>query len=156
LPGLFYVIDGEERLVRWNTELEKVSGYSAEEIAASHPLDFFAPEARPALAERMAEGFARGFTSAEAELVAKDGGRHARLITSKRFILDQVTSLVGVGIDITARRAAEERGQREKRFSDTIVHTLPGIFYLFDEKGRFLRWNENFERASQYAGVEIA
>ena len=26
LPGLFFVIDGEERLVRWNAELEKVSG----------------------------------------------------------------------------------------------------------------------------------
>ena len=156
LPGLFYVIDGDERLVRWNHELEKVSGYSAAEIAARHPLDFFAAEARPALAEKLAEGFTLGQTSAEAALVAKDGSDHPRLFTSKRVELDQTTYLVGVGIDIAARREAEERVQREKRFSDTIIDTLPGIFYLFDEQGRFLRWNDNFERVSQYAAAEVA
>jgi PAS domain S-box-containing protein len=156
LPGLFYVIDGEQRLVRWNHETEKVSGYSAEEIAARHPLDFFAEEAREALAERLREGFTTGQTSAEAVLVAKDGSRHPRLFTSKRVELDQATYLVGVGIDIAARREAEERVQREKRFSDTIIDTLPGIFYLFDEQGRFLRWNDNFERVSQFSAAEVA
>jgi PAS domain S-box-containing protein len=36
------------------------------------------------------------------------------------------------------------------------MKTLPGIFYLFDEQGRFLRWNDNFERVSQYAAAEVA
>ncbi len=156
LPGLFYVIDGSERLVRWNHELERVTGYSAEEIAARHPLDFFSADARPALEERLHEGFAAGFTSAEADVIAKDGSLHPRLFTSKRVELDQMVSLVGVGIDITARREADERVQREKRFSDAIIDTLPGIFYLFDEQGRFLRWNANLERVSQYSGAEVA
>jgi PAS domain S-box-containing protein len=149
LPGLFYVIDGTERLVRWNHELERISGYSAEEIAVRHPLEFFGPDDRPMLAERLREGFALGFTSAEADVVAKDGGRHPRLFTSKRVELDQMVSLVGVGIDITARREADERVLREKRFSDAIIDTLPGIFYLFDEQGRFLRWNDNLEGIAQ-------
>jgi PAS domain S-box-containing protein len=156
LPGLFYVIDGEQRLVRWNNEAEKVSGYSAEEIATRHPLEFFAEEARAGLADALREGFTVGQTSAEAVLVAKDGSRHPRLFTSKRVEMDQTTYLVGVGIDIAARREAEERVQREKRFSDTIIDTLPGIFYLFDERGRFLRWNDNFERVSQYSAAEVA
>jgi PAS domain S-box-containing protein len=67
-----------------------------------------------------------------------------------------MVSLVGVGIDITARREADERVQSEKRFSDAIIDTLPGIFYLFDEEGRFLRWNANLERVSQYSGAEVA
>lgn len=156
LPGLFYVIDGEERLVRWNTELERISGYSAEEIATRHPLDFFSAEDRPGLADRLREGFTAGYTSAEADVVAKDGHRHPRLFTSKRVELDQMVYLVGVGIDIAARREADERVQREKRFSDTIIDTLPGIFYLFDEQGRFLRWNDNLERVSQYSAAEVA
>jgi PAS domain S-box-containing protein len=156
LPGLFYVIDGEERLVRWNRELERISGCSTDEIAARHPLEFFAPDDRPVLAERLREGFTVGFTSAEADVVAKDGSRHPRLFTSKRVELDQKMSLVGVGIDITARREAEERVQREKRFSDTLIDTLPGIFYVFDEQGHFLRWNDNLERVSQYSSAEVA
>jgi PAS domain S-box-containing protein len=156
LPGLFYVIDGSERLVRWNHELERVTGYAADEIAVRHPLDFFSPDARPALEERLHEGFTEGFTSAEADVIAKDGSRHPRLFTSKRVELDQMVSLVGVGIDITARREADDRVKREKRFSDAIIDTLPGIFYLFDEQGRFLRWNANLERVSQYSGAEVA
>jgi PAS domain S-box-containing protein len=156
LPGVFYVIDGEERLVRWNRELENVSGLTAEEIGARHPLEFFADDARPELAERLREAFTTGQASAEAELLGAHDSRHPRLFTSKRVALDQTTYLVGVGIDIAARRAAEERVQYEKRFSDTIIDTLPGIFYLFDERGRFLRWNDNFERVSQFSAAEIA
>jgi PAS domain S-box-containing protein len=156
LPGLFYVIDGQQRMVRWNRETEKVTGYSSEEIAARHPLEFFGEDERAALAERLVEGFTLGQASAEAVVVAKDGSRHPRLFTSKRVELDQATYLVGVGIDIAARREAQERVQAEKRFSDTIIDTLPGIFYLFDEQARFLRWNVNFERVSQYGSAEVA
>jgi len=156
LPGLFYVIDSAQRLVRWNHELEKVSAYTAEEIANRHPLDFFDADAQPALAERLAEAFSVGYTSAEADLIGKDGRRHPRLFTSKRLVLDQATYVIGVGIDIAARREAEERVQREKLLSDTIIDTLPGIFYLFDDQGHFLRWNENFERVSQFSAGEVA
>jgi PAS domain S-box-containing protein len=156
LPGLFYVIDSSQRLVRWNHELEKVSGYSAEEIARRHPLDFFEPEARPLLAERLAEAFATGKTTVEGDLIARDGSRHPRLFTSKRVELDQASYVIGVAIDIAARREAEERVQHEKLLSDTIIDTLPGIFYLFDDQGRFLRWNENFERVSRFSAAEVA
>jgi len=44
----------------------------------------------------------------------------------------------------------------EKQFSDTMIDSLPGIFYLFDEQGRFLRWNHNLETASGYSNAEIA
>ncbi|HSP97901.1 MAG TPA: PAS domain-containing protein, partial [Candidatus Dormibacteraeota bacterium] len=71
LPGLFFLIDDHERLLRWNAELERVSGCSPAEIAARHPLDFFAPAARPALAEKMREAFVTGTTNAEAELIAR-------------------------------------------------------------------------------------
>jgi PAS domain S-box-containing protein len=156
LPGLFYVIDASQRLVRWNHELEKVSGYAPVEIAGRRPLDFFASDARPLIAERLAEAFAVGHATVEAELIGKDGRRHPRLFTSKRVELDQATYVIGVAIDIAARREAEERVQREKLLSDTIIDTLPGIFYLFDDQGRFLRWNENFERVSQFSAAEVA
>jgi PAS domain S-box-containing protein len=53
------------------------------------------------------------------------------------------------------RRRAEEAAQREKLFSEAIIDSLPGILYLYDEQGRFLRWNRNFEAVSGYAAGEI-
>jgi len=39
---------------------------------------------------------------------------------------------------------------RERNFSDSVINSLPGIFYLFDEKGHFIRWNQNFEKVTEY------
>jgi PAS domain S-box-containing protein len=43
----------------------------------------------------------------------------------------------------------------EKILSDSIINSLPGVFYLYDRSGKFLRWNENFEKISGYSGHEI-
>ncbi len=46
--------------------------------------------------------------------------------------------------------------QKEKELSDSIINSLPGIFYLFDHTGKFLRWNKRLEMVSGYNGREIS
>jgi PAS domain S-box-containing protein len=58
--------------------------------------------------------------------------------------------------DITARKRAEESVLSEKALSDTIINSLPGVFYCLDDQGRFLRWNRNFEHVSGYTDEEFA
>ena len=43
----------------------------------------------------------------------------------------------------------------EKELSDLVINCLPGIFYLQDHTGKYLRWNHNFEKASGYGRKEI-
>ncbi len=45
---------------------------------------------------------------------------------------------------------------QERDFSDAAIASLPGIFYLFDSVGKFLRWNENFEQVSGYSSEELS
>ncbi|RPJ15478.1 MAG: HAMP domain-containing protein, partial [Desulfobacteraceae bacterium] len=45
---------------------------------------------------------------------------------------------------------------RERDFSDSVMNSLPGVFYLFDEQGHFLRWNKNFEMVTEYSPEEIS
>lgn len=40
--------------------------------------------------------------------------------------------------------------------SDLIINSLPGIFYLYDRNGKFIRWNKNFEIVSGYSAKEIS
>lgn len=56
----------------------------------------------------------------------------------------------------SARREAERTLRAEKRFSDALVDSLPGVFYLYDRNLSFLRWNRNFEVVSGYDGEQIA
>jgi PAS domain S-box-containing protein len=58
--------------------------------------------------------------------------------------------------EIARRQSIEDSLRREKSFADTILDSLPGIFYLFDSEGRFLRWNRNFAAVSGYDATEIA
>ena len=42
-----------------------------------------------------------------------------------------------------------------ERLNRLLIETMPGVFYLYDERGRFLRWNRNFEVVSGYSRPEI-
>lgn len=53
------------------------------------------------------------------------------------------------------RRKAEKRMRSEIHLSDSIINSLPGIFYLYDQDGRFVRWNKNFETVSGYSAEEV-
>ena len=53
------------------------------------------------------------------------------------------------------RRAAEAAIASEKAFSEAMLESLPGIFYLFDRAGRFLRWSRSFEAVTGYSAEEL-
>ncbi len=44
---------------------------------------------------------------------------------------------------------------KAEEVSDLVINSLPGVFYLQAEDGRYLRWNKNFERVSGYTAEEI-
>jgi PAS domain S-box-containing protein len=75
-------------------------------------------------------------------------------------LLAEAASDVSFALDNFAReqqkRQAEEEARAERRFSETLIESTPGILYLYDEDRRFLRWNRDFERVSGYSGAEIA
>ena len=107
LPGTMYLFDRNLRFLRWNKNFERVVGYSAEEISRLNPLDLFAGEDVELIRSRIGEAFATGASDGEAEVVAKDGTRTPYYFTGLRTEIDGRDCLLGVGIDISARREAE-------------------------------------------------
>src|SRR5271169_918468 len=73
LPGIFYLFDEQGRFLRWNRNLEIVSGYSAAEISNMNPLDFFEGEDRRLEEKHIQDVFQKGPSTSEAVLVSKDG-----------------------------------------------------------------------------------
>ena len=57
--------------------------------------------------------------------------------------------------DITEKKLAAEKLLREKNFLDSLIKSLPGVMYLFDESGRFLMWNDTLEKVTGYSVSEI-
>ena len=68
---------------------------------------------------------------------------------------NEIIGYIGTITDITERKKIEGLILKEKQLSETIINNLPGIFYLYDESGKFLKWNENFEKVTEYNTIEI-
>ena len=64
--------------------------------------------------------------------------------------------MLGSMMDITSRKENELQILKERNLSDSIINSLPGVFYLFDDSPRFLRWNRNFEKVSGYNAEEFS
>lgn len=54
------------------------------------------------------------------------------------------------------RKKSQKEVEQEKNLSVEIINSLPGIFYLYDKSGRFIRWNRNLEFVSHYQYNEVA
>ena len=108
LPGVFYMLDSSGRFLMWNRNLESVLHYSSEEIARSHPLEFFEGTDRVLIEENIRKGFEAGETSVEAVLVARNGTKTPYFFTVRRIDRNGEPVLVGFGVDIAERKLAEE------------------------------------------------
>ncbi len=155
LPGIFYLYDAQGRFFRWNKNFGRVSGYSAEEVASMHPLDFFNETDRPKLADSIAAVFNDGESSVEAGFMAKDGTTHPYFFTGRRLEFDGQSCLVGVGVDISKRKRAEaELAKSEERFRSTLDTILEGC-QLVDFEWRFLYLNEAAATQNRRPNAEL-
>lgn len=57
--------------------------------------------------------------------------------------------------DITLQKITEQEVLIQKSLSESIINSLPGIFYLYDRNQKFVKWNRNFEIVSGYSAEEI-
>ncbi len=108
MPGIFYLYDARRKILRWNNNLETVTGYSAEEIETLDPLTYFPDDEKPVVHERMLKSFAEGTSDIEVNLLAKDGRRTPFYVTGYRIDIDGRPCMLGIGINITARLEAEK------------------------------------------------
>lgn len=106
LPAVFYFYDEEGHFLRWNRNLEIVSGYVGEEVARLHPLELIDPEQREMIEKKMEEVFEKGEVSVQANFYSKNGTKTPYFFTGKKLILDDKAYLVGVGIDVSNNRTA--------------------------------------------------
>jgi PAS domain S-box-containing protein len=116
MPGIFYIFDAEGRLRYWNRTVETLIGYSAEELAGKHILDFIHPDDRDQVARETGRVFSEGTGRAEYRLLLKDGRAVPHIGNGALCRLDGKDHLVGLAVDVSALRETER--QLEERIAE--------------------------------------
>lgn len=115
LPGIFYLYTLPDlRLVRWNKNHEKLTGFSSEEMYGKHVLDWFAPADYPAIAHAVEVVEEQGNVSMELEILKKDGRSLPLQATGIFFSDGKGEYLMGIGMDITRRKQMELELQQKR------------------------------------------
>jgi PAS domain S-box-containing protein len=131
MPGLFYLFDRAGRFIRWNRNLERVTGYSSREVLALRPLDFFEGEDRHLIQEAIQRVFEQGQSTAEADLVAKDGTRTPYFFSGTLIQLDGNPCVVGTAIDVVERRRLEQQ-LRQSQKMEAVGQLAGGLAHDFN------------------------
>lgn len=112
MPGVFYLVDRDGRFLRWNRNLERVTGYSHDELSAMRALDLFAAEDHPAVQEATFRTLKLGEYQSELCLLTRGAERVPYLMTGVRIEVEGMTHIIGIGFDISPRRQAEDEVRR--------------------------------------------
>ena len=146
LDDLFYVLDMDGTIRRYNEQFVAVTGYGPTKLDGLAATELFAEDERQTIADAIETTLQDGEVTVEADLLTAGGRRIPYEFTGARLTDTDgnVTGLVGVGRNLTERR------QREQRFQQ-IMKTMPGCVVELDAEGEFVFANE---RAEEVLGLD--
>ncbi len=151
-----WMIDAQSHTSFVNSRIAEMMGYTKEEMQGKHLFDFMDEEGRN-ITEKNLERRRLGIAEDhEFKFVTKDGRDVWTLMSTNPVLKNgEYMGALAMVTDITEHKKIENQVLKEKELSDSIINSLPGIFYLFDANRTFLRWNKNFETVSGYTASEI-
>jgi diguanylate cyclase (GGDEF)-like protein/PAS domain S-box-containing protein len=155
VPGTFYVVNREGRFVLWNRTLERVTEMTPDELAATNVLDLFELDQRPLIAENIRKVFEEGAeVKVESEYLAKSGRELPYLLCGARIRCDDSYYLFGMGIDISERRAQEQKLRLHERALNAASNGI--VITRCEGSDNPVEYaNPAFERITGYAADEI-
>jgi two-component system, cell cycle sensor histidine kinase and response regulator CckA len=156
LPGVFYLYTYPElRLIRWNKNFETVSGFGPEEMSNRYLMDWHIPELKEPILNAVEEVMGKGKSMIETSIITKDGRTIPFLMTGVRFEVPGNSYLMGVGLDITERKRAEEALRESEERYRRITENMSDFVSELDAQGIFRYNSPSIKRIMGYDPEEL-
>ncbi|MGA3281533.1 MAG: PAS domain S-box protein [Smithella sp.] len=156
IPGILYLYDDTGYLVQWNKQNEEVTGYSSEELKGMYVLDWFGsvePDTSNII-NNVANVMKNGYAMTEAHIITKSGQAIPMILTGVKLAIAGKDYLLGIGIDITKRKKAEEALKNsELKYRNIFENAIEGI-YQSTREGKFITANAALARMAGYESPE--
>ena len=114
VPGLLYLYAEDGQIVQWNKKHEELTGFTAEELLNRRARDWYDEEDLSTFDGAIRRIFSEGYADAEMKLIHKNGERVPYFLTGTRVMIDGKPHLVGIAIDISERKKAEQEIQQQR------------------------------------------
>lgn len=155
MPGVLFLADEEgRRLLRWNRQLEVVTGLDSETLAQVSP-QWLANREESVVREHAREVFTQGAADLEGELVSGDGERIPYLFTGHPLEIDGNRYVVGIGVDISSLRETEHRLRQTAAHFRNIFDVSPAGILLLDADFRVVAANQALMRMLGASAAEL-
>ncbi len=155
-PDVLYVINPNGQLIKWNSALQQMCGLTHERMMGRPAADFVCEEDRPVVFEGIREVFEKGSASIEVRFIRHDGALVPHLCNGAvwRNPDGEPLGFIGVGKDISERKAAEEAmRESEERYRQFSEAGFEGIVINID--GKVVDCNSAFARMFGYEPEDI-
>ncbi len=123
IPGIFYVFDADGRFLMWNKNLLDLLGVTAHELARYRVPDFIPLDQQVRVGQAIDHVFSTGNSVVEADILSGTGNAIPHLLTGYRLDWHGQLSLLGIGLDISERKAAEQALTRYQTELEQQVET---------------------------------
>lgn len=110
----------------------------------------------PVYQEALATRKNNGKYQIETNLIHKEGYKIPAEISSRAYRTDsgKLRAIVNIR-DISRRKEIEQDLIRNKHFVKEALESIPGAFFVLNDKGELVRWNENFVTRLGYSAEEL-
>lgn len=147
-PCIICSVDPDGNTTFVNDYVREIAGYDAEELLGRNWWDTFYPGHLRAQADALADEFARGDISGyEMTLMDKDGGLKTLLWNSFNSWAEDGETLVMVnvvGVDVTARKSAENALRESGAFNRAVLDSLDANIAVLDGAGKIIAVNKSW------------
>ncbi|NJP06275.1 MAG: PAS domain S-box protein [Chloroflexaceae bacterium] len=151
-----YHTDGTSELEWGFNGVERLTGYTIDEIALHNWLTIVHPDDQHLVEQRIARLLAGQADESAYRVIAKDGTIRWFQDRARSVCNDngQVVRISGAISDITKRKQAETALQSNVQFLETLLDTIPSPVFAKDLQGRYIACNVRF--AGEVFGLEKA
>ncbi|MDX9754799.1 MAG: PAS domain S-box protein, partial [bacterium] len=154
-PNAVFLLDQDGQIVSTNRYASEMFGFSTDSIAGCHFVNLWSIPDRVE-AEAAFRQFREGCQCCfEAASSRPDGGETEWLVMLNPIAEDPMQRFIGIAVDITEKKRAEEAVYERERYLRLILQTVVDGFWIVDGQGRIQVFNEAYCTMSGYSREQL-
>lgn len=152
LPGAFYLYNKDGKLLRWNKEVTRLSGFTYNELSSWQLFDWFKgyPDEIKKIQRTVDKAYKYGRSEIVSFIISKDGEKIPMHFIAKSLVMNGENYFLGAGIDLRERIKAETEIKELRNYLSSIINSMPSALIGVNPDNIITQWNY---RAEQLSGI---